>query len=121
MNRFVSWVKADSALIFYGAQAALAAIVAFGISPGPGWTAAVVTVTSGLITIATAFAARPVRIPVITGAAATIATASAAFGLHLSGQQTGAAVPVLSVVLALLLREHVRPAPPAAPKAPGRT
>jgi hypothetical protein len=121
VSRFLAWIKADSALILYAVQAVLAVIVAFGISPSPGWTAAVVTITAALITIATGILTRPVRVSVITGAVATILTAAAAFGLHLSSAQTGAGVTALSVVLALVLRQNISPALTAAAKPPAQS
>lgn len=96
--------------VFMGALNALVtAWVAFGLRASPGQTAAVTTIGAAVVAIVTAFAARPVSVPVITGAVATIASAAAAFGLHLSTAQIGAGVPVLALVLSLCLRQAVTP------------
>jgi len=47
----------------------------------------------------------------ITAAVGTCLTAVAAFGLHLTADQIGATVTAISIVLALLLRQNVSPAP----------
>jgi hypothetical protein len=109
LKRFAVWVSTESAVIMWGLQALVTAWVAFGFRASPAQTAATTTIGAAIVTIITAFAARPVSVPVITGAVATAATASAAFGLHLSAAQIGAGVPVLSLVLSLVLRQAVTP------------
>jgi hypothetical protein len=99
----------EPSVLVYAASALVTAWVAFGFRASPGQTAAVATIAAALVTIITAFMARPVSVPVITGAVATIATAAAAFGLHLSAAEIGAGVPVLSLVLSLVLRQAVTP------------
>jgi hypothetical protein len=109
LKRFAVWVSTESSVIMWGLQALVTAWVAFGFRASPAQTAAVTTIGAALVTIVTAFAARPVSVPVITGAVATVATAAAAFGLHLSSAQIGAAVPAMALVLALVLRQAITP------------
>jgi hypothetical protein len=65
--------------------------------------AAVTTVLTGLVTIFTAVKTRPTDVQLIVGGLVTIATAAAAFGLHLNAAQIGAGSAVLSGILALVL------------------
>ena len=109
VRKIVSLVANESAIVLYALSALVTAWVAFGFRASPAQTAAVATIGTAVVAIVTAFATRPVSVPVITGAVATIATASAAFGLHLTSAQIGAAVPVLSLVLSLVLRQAVTP------------
>lgn len=99
----------EPAVILHAVSAAVVAEVAFGARATPAQTAAAATIATAVAAVFTALAARPVAVPVVTGAVATIATAAGAFGLHLSAAQIGAAVPVLSLVLALVLRQAVTP------------
>lgn len=109
--KFVRWVAADAPLLLYGFNVLLTAFVAFPVGASQTVTAAVTTIAAALITIVSAFATRPVRIPVVTGGVATILTAGAAFGLKLPAETIGAFIPALAFVLALVMREHITPAP----------
>lgn len=119
MSRIISVIRSEPATVMYAVNAVLAAVVAFGVKASPDQVGAVATIAAGLITIVTAITTRPVAVPVITGAVATIATAAGAFGLHLSAQQIGTAVPVLSIVLALVLRQAVTPVASLRARPPG--
>lgn len=109
LSKILSVFKTEPAVVLYSINAALTALVAFGVHASPGQTGAVTTIAAGVITIITAVAARPVVIPTVTGAITTIATAAGAFGLHLTTAQIGAVVPVVSIILALVLRQAVTP------------
>lgn len=109
IRKLAALIAAEPAVFMGALNAVVTALVAFGLHASPGQTAAVTTIAAGIAAIVTAFAARPVSVPVIAGAASTIATAAGAFGLHLTSAQIGAAVPVLSVLLSLLLRQAVMP------------
>ena len=109
MSRVISLIRSEPAVILYAASAVLTAVITFGCRATPGQAAAVATIATAAVTIITALTTRPVTIPVVTGAVATIATAAGAFGLHLTTDQIGAAVPVLSIILALVLRQNVTP------------
>lgn len=107
--KFLNVLRTEPNVVLYAVGALVTAWVAFGFRASPGQVGAVSVIAAGLITIITALAARPVAVPVVTGAVVTVATAAGAFGLHLSAAQLGSAVPVLSVVLALVLRQAVTP------------
>jgi hypothetical protein len=70
---------------------------------------AALTILTALASAYSAIRTRPLRVPVLAGAAATVATAPAAFGLHVSPTWIGAEMPVVSLVAGLLLRMHVSP------------
>jgi hypothetical protein len=73
--------------------------------------AAVTTIATAVLTVATAVMTRPFVVSSVTAAVGSLLTAVAAFGLHLTADQVGATVTALSIVLALLLRQNVSPAP----------
>lgn len=104
----------EPAVLLYALNAGVALLVAFGLPLSQGQVAAVTTIATAVLSIATAFLTRPVVVPTVTAAVASLLTAAAAFGLHLSANQMGAVVTALSVVLALLLRQNVTPAPAVA-------
>lgn len=81
----------DPAVIAYAVNAAVALLVAYGLDLSQGQVEAVSVVTTAIL------------------------AAVAAFGLELSAEQIGASVTALSIVLALLLRQNVSPAPVVAP------
>lgn len=103
-------IRTEPATILYGLNAVLAAAVTFGLPLNHDQTAAAVVIATALLGLVTAFSTRPVVVSTVTAAAATIAAAAAAFGLHLSQAQIGSAIPVLSIVVALVLRQAVSPA-----------
>jgi len=122
-KKIASLIASDAAVILYGLNVLLAVAVAFGVHATATQTGAVVTIVTAVITIVTSFATRPVHIPLVTGAVATILTASAAFGLHLSAAKLATFIPALAFVLALLLHQSVTTvadARNAARKAPSR-
>jgi hypothetical protein len=103
-------LKIEPAMIVYAVNAVVALVVAYGLPLTDTQTGAVTTLATAAVTIWTAVATRPVVVPAITGAVGTALAAVAAFGLDLSADQIGATVTVLSIVLALLLRQNVTPA-----------
>ncbi len=102
----------EPAVAAWAASGGLAAVAVFAFHATPVQTAAVVTVASALATVYTAWRAVPPAVPLIAGAVATIATASAAFGLHLTSQEIEAGTTVLSGLLALMLRANISPGAP---------
>jgi len=101
----------EPALYLYMLNSAVALAVAFGLNLSATQTAAITTIATAVLAIATAFLTRPVAVGSVTAAVGTGLAAAAAFGLHLSPNQTGTLITALSIVLALLLRQHVSPAP----------
>lgn len=108
----------EPAVIAWAATGGLAALVAFVFHTTDTQTAAITTICAGLATIVTAVQARPVAVPLITGAVSTIAVAVGAFGLHASSAEIASGVTVLSGILALILRQNVTPAATLAAQKP---
>jgi hypothetical protein len=70
-------------------------------------------------TVITAFLTRPVSVPVISGAAATVLGDFALFGLRLNSDQVGAVVGVVTFALGAFLHLAGIPAAAPGPAAPG--
>lgn len=109
LQRLARWLSQESAVFAYALSAGLTAWAAFGFKAPAHDVAAVEMIGAALVSIVTALATRPVSVPVVTGAVVEIATAAGAFGLKLSAAQLGALTPVVSIVVALLLRQAVTP------------
>lgn len=101
----------EPAVILQALNAAIALAVAFGFGLDEPQVAAITVIATAVVAILTALTTRPVVVASVTGAASTALSAFAAFGLELSAQQIGAVVTALSIMLALLLRPNVSPAP----------
>ncbi|GAA3957679.1 hypothetical protein GCM10023085_45220 [Actinomadura viridis] len=101
----------EPAVIAYAVNAAVALLVAYGLDLSQDQVSAVSVINTAILAAVAAAMTRPVVVSTITGAAATVLAAVAAFGLELSTEQIGATVTALSIVLALLLRQNVSPAP----------
>jgi hypothetical protein len=109
MSKLLKSVQLEPALVGYVLSTAAALVAAYFSHVTKGQEAAIVTIGTALAAIYTAAMARPVQVPVITGAVSTVLAASAAYGLHLMPAQSATAVAGLSVVLSLLLRQHLTP------------
>lgn len=109
LKRLWNLLLTEPAIVLNSAAAFVTAAAAFWFHASPGQTAAIATIATALAAVITAFSARPVSVPVITGAVSTIAVAAGAFGLHLTATQIGAAVPELGLILSLILRQAVTP------------
>lgn len=101
----------EPAVYLYALNAGVALLVAYGLPMSHTQVAAVTTIATAILTIVTALMTRPVNVSALTAAVGTGLAAAAAFGLHLSADQVGTAVAALSIVLALILRANVTPAP----------
>ncbi|HEY9412503.1 MAG TPA: hypothetical protein VIP77_23210 [Jiangellaceae bacterium] len=108
----------EPATILYGVNAAVALLVAYGLDLSKDQVSAITLIATALLTVATAVMTRPVVVSSVTAAVGTCLSAVAAFGLHLSADQIGASVTALSIVLALLLRQNVSPAPAVVKSSP---
>lgn len=102
----MKWFGYEPAVLLYALNALVALLVAFGLDLSQVQVAAVTTIATALLTIAAAVFTRPVVVSTVTAALASLLTAAAAFGLHLSANQTGA-----------VLRQNVSPAPVASRRA----
>lgn len=99
----------EPAMILGAVNALVALVVAYGLDLSQVQTAAISTVTSGILAIAVAVMTRPFVVSALTGAVSTVMAAVAGFGLEFTADQIGATVTVLSIVLALVLRANVSP------------
>lgn len=100
----------EPAVAAWAADGGVAALAGFVFHVSSTQEAAITTICTALAALYTAVRARPVAVPALTGAVATIATAAAAFGLHLPAGVISTGVTVLSAVLALILRQNLTPA-----------
>ena len=103
----------EPATILYAVNAGVALLVSFGLGLTHDQVGAITVIATAILTIATAVVTRPIVVSTITAAVGSLLTAAAAFGLHLTADQVGSVVTALSIVLALLLRQNVTPAPAA--------
>ncbi len=109
--RLAAWFRSEPAVYAYALSSAVTAWAAFGFRAPAHDVALVSLIGTAVVTVITAVAARPVPVPVVTGAISAIATTAGAFGLHLSASQIGALAPLVSIVVSLLLRQAVTPVP----------
>lgn len=103
--------KLEPATILLGINAVVALLVAYGMDLSKDQVQAITVIATAVLTVATAVMTRPFVVSAVTAAVGSLLAAVAAFGLHLSADQIGATVTALSIVLALLLRQNVSPAP----------
>lgn len=99
----------EPAVLAWAINGGLAAALVFIFHLDATQAAAVTTITTALAAAFTAIKARPVAVSVLVGAAATVATACAAFGLNLTPQLIATGVAVLSAVLGLVFRQNLTP------------
>lgn len=101
----------EPAVVAYGVNALVALLVAYGLELSQSQVEAIAVITTAILAAVVAAMTRPIVVSTITGAVGTALVAVAAFGLTLNEEQIGATVTALSIVLALLLRQNVSPAP----------
>ena len=71
---------------------------------------AITTISTAVVAIFTWFKTKDKAVSTLVGFITTIATAAAAFGLHLSSAEIGAGAAILSGILALAFRANATPA-----------
>lgn len=114
-------LAAEPAVAAWAASGGAAMIAAYGFGANAAQQGAVTTIAAALATAWTAWQARPVAVPALTGALVTALTAAGTFGLHLSPHAMAAAAAVLSAVLALAFRANLTPAATIRTAAAART
>jgi hypothetical protein len=117
-QRLKALLAYEPAVLAWAVNGGIATGLAFVAHLSPVQVAAVTTITTVLSAVYTAIRAHPVSVSLLTGAVATIATASAAFGLHLSAAVIATAVTVLSAVLGLVFRASLTPKAGRRPEVP---
>jgi hypothetical protein len=110
LNYIKDLLKSEPALVSWAVNGGIAALCAFILHFGATKEAAVATIVTGLSALVTAYATRPVNVSVVSGAITTLATAVAAFGLHIAPGTTAFLVTLVSALTGLLVRGHVSPA-----------
>lgn len=101
----------EPAVIAYVVNGGVALLVVYGLPMSQGQVEAVTVTTTAIAAAVTAVMTRPIVVSTLTGALATVMTALAAFRIEFSAEQIGQTVAFVSLVLALLLRQNVSPAP----------
>lgn len=101
------WLATEPAATAWLVNGGAAALVGDVLHLGDVRTAALVTAFAAAASIYTAIRARPVAVSVLAGAATTIATAAAAFRLHLPADQIGVAVAALAPLISLAFRVNL--------------
>jgi len=94
-------IKLNPSAIIFGLNAVIAFATAWGLNLSQEQQAAVVTIATAVLTIAAAFATRPVGLQLIIGAVTSGAVAFGAFHLTLSPDKLSAATALLSIILGI--------------------
>lgn len=115
--KFKDLLAYEPAVVAWAVNGGIATVLAFLLGLNAPEMAAVTTITTALAAIATAIKARPVSVSIVTGALATIAEATAAFGFHMPATVVAAITAVASAVLGLMFRQNLTPAVKLANKA----
>jgi hypothetical protein len=110
VSKVLTLIRGEPTVLLYSLNAVVALAVSFGLHLGHTQEAAVMTLAAAVLTMVTAAATRPVAVSALTGALATALTAAGTFGLHLTAQQTGSLITVVTLVLMHGLRGSVSPA-----------
>lgn len=110
--------KLEPAVIIYSVNAFVALLVSFGLGLSQDQVSAITVIATAVVAIVTAIMTRPIVVSALTGAVGSLLAAVAAFGFELSAEQIGATVTFMSIVLALLLRQNVSPAPAVTARRP---
>ena len=112
IRRLIALARDEPAVLAWAFSAAAVAWAAFGFRAPAHDVTDTALIAQAVVTILTALAARPASVPVITGAIVELLTLAGGFGLHLTSAQIGAATPLISIVVALLLRQAITPVLP---------
>lgn len=113
MSRIIAYLRhllsEEPAVVAWVTNGGLAMLVAYVFHFGHTWQAAAATIIAALATGLSALLARPTHIQVVIGALATILTAAATFGFHMSAHTEAIILSAASVVLAFLFRQNLSP------------
>lgn len=111
--------KFEPVVITYVLGVAIDLLASFGVfSLSSTQVAAVMTIATGVVTVANMFLVHEWVVPGIVSAVTTGLVAATAFGLHLSDHQVGVIGSALTIALSLLLRQAVTPVSKPSPAAP---
>lgn len=101
----------EPAVLLAGLNAAVALLVSFGLPLSSTQANAITVIATAGIGIWIALLTKPVAPTAVATLVGTALTALGAFHAHLSDTQVSSVVAVVSIVLGLLLRANVSPAP----------
>lgn len=113
MPKVAAWLKGllvyEPAVTAWATGGGLAAFLAWVLHFSRDQQAAAAVIITAAAAIVTALLAHPPKVPVITGALATIGAAAGAFGYHPSAHAIAVAQLVAGLALALLYRQNLEP------------
>lgn len=92
-----------------GVLGALAALLHTSLGLDPTWLHGILTALPAVGALLAALRTRPAKVTVIAGALGSLATACAAFGLHLPATLIGWQMPIAALIAGLLMRGAVSP------------
>ena len=105
----IEGLKVNPVVVLYVLNTLVALAVSFGLPLSHEMVQAVSVIATAALTFTAALLTRPVTLSVAAAAATTALAAAAAFGLHLSSDQIGEFVGLLSLVIAFLTHQAVTP------------
>lgn len=105
----MSRLLGNPALVLYALNAVVAWFVSFGLPLSTPKVEAITVLATAVLSVAAALMTRPIVVSTISAAAATGLAALAAFGWHLSANQIGSTVVVVSLALAFWTHQNVSP------------
>jgi hypothetical protein len=108
-------LKFNPIVVLYVLNTVVALAVSFGLPLSHSMVQAVATIATAVLTFSAAVVTRPVTLSICAAAATTALTAAAAFGLHLTSDQIGEFVGLLSLVIAFVTHQTVIPVSKLAP------
>jgi hypothetical protein len=108
-------LKFNPVVVLYVLNTIVALAVSFGLPLSHDMVQAITVIATALFTFGAAVMTRPVTLSVCAAAATSALTAAAAFGLHLSTDQIGMFVGLLSLGIAYLTHQVVTPVSKIAP------
>jgi len=105
----IEGLKVNPVVVLYVLNTLVALAVSFGLPLSHEMVQAVTVIATAVLTFAAAVVVRPVTLSVCSAAATTALAAGAAFGLHLTSDQIGEFVGLMTLVIAYLTHQVVTP------------
>lgn len=109
MSRLELLLRTEPAIFANFLAVAATLIAAFAFTVTQNQEAAIVVISTAVITVLVSALARPVQVPLLVGAVVTGLTAAAAFGLKVQPEVLASFSAALTTVLTLMIRGHVTP------------
>lgn len=113
MSRIIAYIRSllseEPAVVAWLISGGLAMLVAYVFHWDHAHQAAAATIVTALAALYSALMARPARIQLAVGILATLITAAATFGAHVSAHTEAVILSVASIALAFLFRQNITP------------